>query len=126
MNTPKFMTSFEKPEKFIDLGTGYWYYNYNITSEEVLAEVQEPNQESQAAELKTQYSYLQTRINGKPDYSKCVLAIIREFVDESQEFDLINSANKALIERSVPTNEYLEYLQLLDTIKANIKEDFAE
>lgn len=128
MNTPKFMKSFERPEKFIDLGTGYWYYNYNITSAEVQVDVTDPETQMPTGETetKTEYSYLQVRINGNPEYSKCVQTIIRQYVDASQEFDLINSANRSIIAENKPTEEYVDYLLLLDNIKENVKADFAE
>lgn len=128
MNTPKFMKSFERPEKFIDLGTGYWYYNYNITSAEVEVDVLDPETQMPTGdtETKTEYTYLQVRIAGKPEYAVCVQTIIRQYVDASQEFDLINSANRSIISDNKPTEEYVDYLLLLDTIKGNVKADFAE
>lgn len=75
----------------------------------------------------TRWNYIQIKFNSKPEYKKCVEAIIREYITQSQEFDLINTANRALLgigeERMVPS-DYLEYLDLVDEIKAKVKADF--
>jgi hypothetical protein len=57
-----------------------------------------------------------------------VKAVIREYVDSDQEFDLINSANRValgLSDDEEATKEYKEYLDLLDTIKATVKADLS-
>lgn len=127
MNTPNTIKTFDKPEKFIDLGTGYWYYNYNITSQEVLVDILDPEtQLPTGSETKTEYSYIPIRINGKPEYEACVLAVIRQYVSASQEFDLINSNNSSMITGGKPTEEYVDYLLFLEEIKKNVKADFAE
>lgn len=106
--------SFDKPDKFYDLGSGYWYYNYNI-QEEYISTDDIPM---------IVYSYVQIRLNEKPTYNKCVESVIRQYVTVSQEFDLINTANKALINKQEISQEYKDYLFLLEEIKSKVKNDF--
>ena len=66
---------------------------------------------------------------GKPTYKKCVELIIREYVTQSQEFDLINSANKALMQKldsSTDLTKYQEYLNLVEEIKTKIANDLCK
>lgn len=128
-----------KPSKFINLNSGYYYYNYNIQSEEVQIYrkdlpdfVEKYDEEGNQTNIiegdelinVNKYSYIQVRISGLPTYEKCVEAVIRKYITSSQEFDLINSANKALYNKEDVPQEYIDYLNLLDEIKSNIKKDF--
>lgn len=113
-----------KPTTFMDLGNGVWYYNYNITSE-----VKKVPSDLNPDELvdTTFYSFIQVRIQGKPTYSTCVQNIIRQYISDTEEFDLINSYNKYQMGESVSQkviDEYSEYLQLLSDIKTNVAKDF--
>lgn len=99
----------DKPPKFINLGTGYWYYNYNIQQED------------------EQYSCYQIRLNKKPNYKECVKQVIRLYLSQEEEFDIINSANRYLL--GLDNNEkdvlkYKDYLNLLSQIKSNVALDF--
>lgn len=121
MKTPRRIDCLIKPTALMDLGNGNWYYNYDIQSETVKV------LEGEELVDETRYTYIQVKMSGKPDYNRCVEAIIREYLSQSQEFDLINSANKALIageEESDAITEYKEYLNLLEEIKSKIKQDF--
>lgn len=121
MKTPRRIDCLIKPTALMDLGNGNWYYNYDIQSETVKV------LEGEELVDETRYTYVQVKMSGKPDYNRCVEAIIREYLSQSQEFDLINSANKALIageEKSDAITEYKEYLKLLEEIKSKIKQDF--
>ena len=91
MKTPRRIDCLIKPTALMDLGNGNWYYNYDIQSETVKV------LEGEELVDETRYTYIQVKMSGKPDYNRCVEAIIREYLSQSQEFDLINSANKALI-----------------------------
>lgn len=108
----------------MDLGNGNWYYNYDIKSEVV--EVPRMGDEEETM-TETRWNYIQIKLSSKPEYKKCVETLIREYITQSQEFDLINSANRVLLnigtEKMVPS-KYLEYLDLVDEIKAKVKEDF--
>lgn len=101
-----------KPNVIENLGSGYWYYNYNIQ------EVEGENGPS--------YTFTQIRVAGKPEYKKCVELILRQYMSESQEFDLINSANKDLmsgITDSVNIDKYKTYLDEVEHIKNIVAKD---
>lgn len=124
MLKPRRVKSNIAPPKFVDLGNGNWYYNYDIKSE-VVSIPRMGNEEKTITE--TRWNYIQIKLNSKPEYKKCVETLIREYITQSQEFDLINTANRVLLnvgtEKMVPS-EYLEYLDLVDEIKAKVKADF--
>lgn len=105
------------PNTFEDLGSGSWYYNYDIKSET-------RDTDEGSTEI---WNYIRIKFKEKPEYKRCVETIIREYITESQEFDLINSVNRILLsgtsDKAIPA-EYLEYLDLLDEIKAKVKADF--
>lgn len=108
----------------MNLGNGNWYYNYDIKSE-VVSVPRMGNEKETITE--TRWNYIQIKLGSKPEYKKCVETLIREYITQSQEFDLINTANRVLLnvgtEKMVPS-EYLEYLDLVDEIKAKVKADF--
>lgn len=128
MLEPRRIESNVAPKAFEDLGNGNWYYNYDIQSREVtvpsMAEGEEDTQE-------TRYSYIQVKMAGKPTYKRCVELIIGEFITQSQEFDLINTYNRAAlnllsedsnVEKEV--GKYIEYLNKVQEIKDNVRKDF--
>lgn len=124
MLEPKRVESNVTPQKFVNLGSGSWYYNYDIKSE-VVSVPRRGNKEETITE--TRWNYIQIKLGSKPEYKKCVETLIRKYITQSQEFDLINTANRVLLnvgtEKMVPS-EYLEYLDLVDEIKAKVKADF--
>ena len=69
--------------KFVDLKSGYWYYNYNITNKEV--------------DGNTIYTFSQLRIKGLPNLQKCREAVLGAFKDEQgnnlQDLFLTEGAN---------------------------------
>lgn len=67
-----------RPEVFESLNNGIWYYNYDITQYTVKV----MNLEEEEDE--TRYSYVQVRISGKPTLSKCVEAILKQYVNEEK------------------------------------------
>lgn len=107
-----------KPDKFMNLGNNYYYYNYDIKSEVVTVHREDEDKEE------TQYNFVQVKLYGKPDYERCVKAVIRAFVDANSEFDLINSYNSYQLDIDSTDNQYKEYLQLIKDIKENVKKDF--
>ena len=112
------VNSTRKPSAVEQLGNNTYYYNYNITSE------QKTNQDG---EMQTVYSFIQVHLTGVPDYKDCIKNIIREYVSQTEEFDLINSYNKIQIigeESSEDMRKYTDYINLLDEIKTNVKRDF--
>lgn len=105
-----------KPNIIENLGNGYWYYNYNIQETEVEGE----------NGPETRYTFTQIRVAGKPEYKKCVELILRQYMSASQEFDLINSANKDLmsgITDSINIDKYKTYLDEVEHIKNIVAKD---
>lgn len=109
------------PRVFENLGNGNWYYNYDIQSREVTVD---PMDESQEEFTETRYNYIQVKMAGKPTYEKCVKAIIRQYVSQEEEFNLINSYNSYQADIEVSSVEYEDYLRLLREIKERVGNDF--
>ena len=121
MKEPRRIISKELPQAIQKLGDNSYYYNYDIQP----TTIQEYNLEQ--LEETDGYSYIQAHVYGNPNYVDCVKAIIREYLSTEEEFDLINSYNSYqanLVDNEDIATEYLEYLNLLQTIKKNIKKDF--
>ena len=76
-----------RPEVFESLNNGIWYYNYDITKYTV--KVMDMDSEEEKDE--TRYSYIQVRISGKPTLSKCVEAILKQYVngEKSTLYDIM-------------------------------------
>lgn len=112
-----------KPQTFEKLGNGTYYYNYDITPKTVVVD----DMETGEAKTEQRWDFVQVHLRGIPEYRKCVEAVIREHIDINEEFDLINSMNKLSMGLSVDEearDEYTQYLQLISTIKTNVKADF--
>lgn len=124
MLEPRRIESTITPQKFEDLGNGNWYYNYDIQSKVV----EVPKMDGSGKTVnETRWNYIQIKLGSKPEYKKCVEALIRKYITQSQEFDLINSTNRILLSGEVDKvapPEYIEYLNLLDEIKTKVKADF--
>ena len=115
MNT---VSSNIKPNATERLGNNTYYYNYNITSEQ---------RTNMNGEYETIYNFIQVHLTGIPDYKDCIKNIIREYVSQEEEFDLINSYNKVQItgeKNSEDVKKYTDYINLLNEIKTNVKKDF--
>ena len=110
MNTPNRITVDTKPDIIQPLNNGSYYYNYNIIFED-----------------DETYSYIPIYINTYPTYDLCVKRTIRVYIDQDEEFNLINGANSSInsiINNQNIINQYNDYLSLLQQIKYNIKQDF--
>lgn len=115
MNT---VSSNIKPNTIERLGNNTYYYNYNITSEQ---------RTNQNGEQETIYNFIQVHLTGIPDYKDCIRNVIREYVLQEEEFDLINSYNKVQItgeKNPEDVKKYTDYINLLNEIKTNVKKDF--
>ena len=115
MNT---VSSNIKPNTIERLGNNTYYYNYNIASEQ---------RANENGEQETIYNFIQVHLSGIPDYKDCIKNIIRKYVSQEEEFDLINSYNKVQItgeKNSEDIKKYTDYINLLDEIKTNVKKDF--
>ena len=69
-----------RPEVFESLNNGIWYYNYDITKYTIKVMDMDSDEEKD----ETRYSYVQVRISGKPTLSKCVEAILKQYVNEER------------------------------------------
>lgn len=115
MNT---ISSNVKPNAIDQLGNNTYYYNYNITEEQ---------RANENGEQETIYNFIQVHLTGIPDYKDCIRNVIREYVSQEEEFDLINSYNKVQItgeKNSEDVKKYTDYINLLNEIKTNVKKDF--
>lgn len=127
MLEPKRVESTIAPQKFVDLGNGNWYYNYDIKSEVV----EVPRMDDiEKTITETRWNYIQIKLSSKPEYKKCVETLIKEYITQSQELDLINSYNRAAFnflsdeEAEKAGTEYIDYLNKITEIKTRVKQDF--
>ena len=126
MLEPKRINSNIAPTIIENLGNGNWYYNYDIKSEKIKLSLQE-NETVPKEEIR--YNYIQIKLSEKPKYKKCVELLIREFITQTQEFDLINSANKAILsgaKSSEDITKYREYLEKVEEIKEKVAKDLGK
>lgn len=126
MKDIQYITSENKPSTIVKLDNTTWYYNYNIQK----CKINNPNFDIENKDDNTEidgYKYAYFMMNVKPNYKDCVETIIRYMISASEEFDLVNSANKALINGitdSKDLDKYKEYLAKVEEIKNNVKKDF--
>ena len=124
MLEPKRIYSNIIPTTIENLGNGNWYYNYDIKSEKVELPLQEGETVPKEGII---YNYIQIKLSEKPEYKKCVELLIRKFVTQTQEFDLINSTNKDIlsgVKSSKNITKYKDYLDKVEEIKTKVKNDF--
>lgn len=126
MLEPKRINSNIAPAITENLGNGNWYYNYDIKSDKIKLPFQKggtvPKEE-------IRYNYIQIKLSEKPKYKKCVELLIREFITQTQEFDLINSANKAILSGAKSNEDitkYREYLDKVEEIKEKVAKDLGK
>lgn len=81
----------DRPPILQDLGNGSWHYNYDITEVDVQPEPMAEQEGEQAPAARKAYDYDTVEVWGRPDYDKCVKAVLRSRRDETEEFSLINS-----------------------------------
>lgn len=123
MLEPKRVEMNVQPNSIEKLGNGTYYYNYDITSKEV--DVTDPETEEVTQE--TRWTYMQVHLHGQPDHKECIKAIIRQYVDQDEEFDLINSSNSIVLglsDNQTDRQKYLDYLTLVREIKTKVRADF--
>ena len=126
MLEPKRINSNIAPTITENLGNGNWYYNYEIKSEKIKLPLQE-NETVPKEEIR--YNYIQIKFSEKPEYKKCIELLIREFITQTQEFDLINSANKAILSGAKSNEDitkYREYLDKVEEIKEKVAKDLGK
>ena len=112
----------DRPQIIQDLGNGAFYYNYAIAPK---TETDEEGNERKS------YDYSSVKIWGKPTSGAVVKAVIRDELDETAEFDLVNSYNAAQegmldeAEAARAIADYRAYLRRVQEIKINAKADLA-
>ena len=123
MLEPKRVEMNVQPNSIEKLGNGTYYYNYDITSKEV--DVTDPETEEVTQE--TRWAYIHVDLHGQADHKECIKAIIRQYVDQDEEFDLINSSNSIVLglsDNQTDRQKYLDYLTLVGEIKTKVRADF--
>lgn len=110
-----------RPDIIQDLGNGSFHYNYNIVEVKVADE--------EVGE-KTAYNFDTVQVWEKPTYESLVRAVIRNEVDENEEFSLINDYYAAKLgletdstRKTKAVTEYKEYLSRVIAIKAMVRND---
>lgn len=126
MLEPIRLISYIKPPTIEHVEKLKWYYNYDIKSEKL--ELPEDLDLIVPISGDYIYNFIQIEFNSEPDYKSCVEAVIRQYITQSQEFDLINSFNKSAL-FGVETSDkdidkYKEYLDKIKEIKEKVKKDF--
>ena len=116
-----------KPPKLEAVGNGNYLYRWNIQEEEVQHEMmQEGEAEPVSSVKKVQYSCREVTIHGKPEYGKCVEAVIRSDYSAEAELALINQFNayqQGVLSDAGVVSEYEEYLAFVSSVKSMVKED---
>lgn len=110
-------TSITSPNKIEFLNNGFYYYNYDIQEEEQVTE--------QGADKV--YTAVQVKCSGRPEYKKCIKAIIRAYLTEEQELNIINNYNsyqQGINDDQNAVEEYCNYLNIVKDIKEKVYKDF--
>ena len=110
-----------KPAAFEAVGNGDFLYHWDIREEKVSKDYMDED-----AEERTQYSCYEVTIHGKPEYGKCVEAVIRCDYTAEAELSLINQYNS--YQQGMPidekvVNEYAQYLSYVSGVKTMVKKD---
>lgn len=110
-----------RPDIIQNLGNGSFHYNYNIVEEKVA------NEEIGA---KTVYTFDTVQVWEKPTYESLTRAVIRNEVDENEEFSLINDYYAAQLGLETDTErkakavtEYKGHLSRVIAIKTMVRTD---
>ena len=111
-----------RPAVIQPLGNGAYHYNYNI--------VERQETDPETGEIKTVYDYDTVKVWDKPTYEKLVKAVIREKLDETKEFAIINEYNAGVLGVITDTTKkqeakqaYKDYLTFVAATKAMVKAD---
>lgn len=110
-----------RPDIIQDLGNGSFHYNYNIVEEKVADE--------EVGE-KTVYNFDTVQVWEKPTYENLTRAVIRNEVDENEEFSLINDYYAAQLgletdsaRKVKAVTEYKDHLSRVIAIKTMVRAD---
>lgn len=119
-------TSDHFPQTFLPLGDGSFHYNFNVEEKQLTREALEPEGKP---EVQISYECDTVHFWGEPKYDTLVRAVIRTQYDETREFSLINKYNAyslGLSDDPADKEEYVEFLEEVNRIKAMIKHDLAQ
>jgi hypothetical protein len=115
-------TSDIRPATIQPLGNGAYHYNYNI--------VERTETDPETGEVRTVYDYDTVKVWDEPTYEKLVKAVIREKLDETQEFAIINEYNAGVLgvitdsaEKAAAKQAYKDYLTFVANTKAMVRQD---
>lgn len=119
-----------KPPKIEAVGNGNYLYRWDIQEETIEHEImQEGKSEPLSSEKTVQYSCYETTVHGKPEYGKCVEAVIRESYTSNEEIALVNKYNAYQMgvhnDHSV-VEEYEKYLSFVTEVKNMVRQDLGE
>jgi len=111
-----------RPAAIEPLGNGAYHYNYNI--------VERQETDPETGEVRTVYDYDTVKVWNEPTYEKLVKAVIREKLDETQEFAIINEYNAGVLgvitdrtAKDEAEQAYKDYLTFVAETKAMVKAD---
>lgn len=115
-------TSDIRPATIQPLGNGAYHYNYNI--------VERTETDPETGEVRTVYDYDTVKVWDEPTYEKLVKAVIREKLDETQEFAIINEYNAGVLgvitdsaAKAAAKQAYKDYLTFVASTKAMVRQD---
>lgn len=115
-----------KPPKLEAVGNGNYLYRWDIQEEEVQHEMMQEGKEEPVSSVKKVHSCREVTIHGKPEYGKCVEAVIRSDYSAEAELALINQFNayqQGVLSDAGVVSEYEEYLAFVSSVKSMVKED---
>lgn len=115
-----------KPSATEAAGNGDYLYRWDIREEEVWQDVMQEGEENPAAVRTVLYSCREVTIHGKPEYGKCVEAVIRSDYSAEAELALINKFNsyqQGVLTDAGVVSEYGEYLAFVASVKKMVRAD---
>lgn len=110
-----------KPSVFEQDNDGSNLYRYNIEQEMGIPD-------GQTEEIQVGWQCREIRIWEKPTKAVLKKSVIRSIVDESAEFDIVNSYNKHVLGIKLDTtavDNYKEYLQFTEDLDTMLISDFS-
>lgn len=110
-----------KPSVFEKDNDGSFMYRYNIEPEMGI-------KDGETKETQIGWMCREIRIWSQPAKSVLKKAIIRSVVDDTAEFDIVNSYNKHVLEiklDATAVDAYKEYLQFTEDLEAMLISDFS-
>lgn len=113
-----------RPAVIEPLGNGAYHYNYNF--------VERQKTDPKTGEVKIAYDYDTVKVWNEPTYEKLVKAVIREELDETAEFAIINEYNAGVLgvitdeaAKAAAKQAYKDYITFVAKTKEMVKGDLA-